>query len=658
MASLRRLRSGIRRFLARPAPVDWLLAAAFTFAAELEVLIRLPDLSREQELNGTAALALLGLAWWRRQPLVPSVLLAGSAVAEVAAGARMPMGVPQLALFLATYSLGAYAGNRELGLGALLPAATSVAIDALLPSPPVPLLNGLFWYVVFVTAGPVLIGRLVQGRSRLVAQLEKQRTALLAEREARAELAVTAERQRISRQLHDVVINSVDSLIADVAVVEADRGEKGLAALVRIESVARKALGEMRSLLGALRLPDAEPRLAPDGLPDSPTRMPTATRYRRAAARRMLAALARAPWTLLLAALTLAWFEAGIQSLVPSHGPRLLIGVSLIGIAAPIAWSRTRPLAAASACLLAVAAISRLLIPIPISGASAVLALYLPFAVAVFSGRRKALVGLAVCGVGFIGAYGLQAAPVLVLLGGAWLAGRLLGDRIRLAGELDATNRTLAEERDIRAYELVLEERLRVARDLHDVIGHTLMVVVLQAGAARRNWVTDRVRATRAIVSLAGVAREGLTELLASLQALEDRSSPLPAIPGLGDIDALVAQARAAGIRVDLSQESLPAPLSPEVELTAYRVVQEALTNVMKHAPRSATQVRIQARGGRLQVEVVNSGPLPGRPGHGSVGGQGLHGMAQRVALGGGELSWGRDEVGGFAVQARLPIPA
>jgi signal transduction histidine kinase len=182
------------------------------------------------------------------------------------------------------------------------------------------------------------------------------------------------------------------------------------------------------------------------------------------------------------------------------------------------------------------------------------------------------------------------------------------------------------------------------------------MVVVLQAGAARRNWASDRDRASRAIGSLANVARDALTELLASLLALDETSNPVPASPGLVDIDALVAQARAAGIRVELSQESLPAGLNPELELTAYRVVQEALTNVMKHAPRSATYVRIQARGERLQVEVVNSGPLTPRLGRGSRGGQGLSGMAQRVAAGGGELSWGRDTVGGFAVQARLPI--
>jgi signal transduction histidine kinase len=657
MARLRATRSRIRSFLAKPSPVDWLLAAAVTLAAELEVVIKLPHLSPGQQPSAVGALALLGLAWWRRQPLVPSVLLAGSAVVEVATGARMPMGVPQLALFLATYSLGAYAGNRALGVGALLPAATAVAIDGLLPTPLFPLVGALFWYVVFVTGIPILLGRLVRARTRLVTRLQEQRGALLAEREARATEAVTAERQRISRQLHSVVVHSVASLIADVAVAEADSGENGFAAVVRIESVARNALSEMRRLLGALRAQGAERQPAPDGPSGTPVlTVSIAPEPNGVRVRRHLAALGRAPWPVLLAALTLVWFEAGIQSSAPSHGSRLLIDVSLLGIAAPIAWSRTHPLMAAATCLLAVAAISRWLIPIPISGLdSAMLAVYLPFSVAAFSDRRGALVGLAICCVGFIGAYGFQA-PLLPILAGAWLAGRLLGDRTRLVAELEATNWTLAAERDRRAHQLMLEERLRVARDLHDVIGHTLMVLVLQTGAARSNWASDRVRAARAIVSLANVAREALPELLASLLALDDSSSPRPPIPGLADIDALVAQARAAGIRVELRKETLPAELNPELELTAYRVVQEALTNVMKHAPRSATHVRIQARDERLQVEVVNSGPLPPRLGRGSTGGQGLSGMAQRVAAGGGEFSWGRDALGGFAVQARLPI--
>ena len=644
---------GIRRL----SLVDWVLAGAFTIAAEIEVVMRLRPLSFEQELDAIAGLGLLGLAWWRRRPLVPILLLTASAVVQVRLGARIPMAVPQIAMVLATYSLGAYAGTLELAMGALLPTAMAAAINTLLAHPPVSLLSGLIWYAIFITGAPVLIGRLVRSRSILVGRLEQQRTALLAEREARATQAVTAERQRISRELRSVVIRSVDSLIADVAEADADRGEIGLAAVVRIEVVARKALGEMRHLLGALRGQDAKQpaqleaaHMAVDDLNAQPSPLV-------AMGGRTRAALARMPIPLVFALLVLVSLEAYIQGLIPANSPRFLIELSLIFVAAPIAWSRTRPLAAAAISLTAAAAISRLLIPIPIAGfQSVMLVIYLPFAVAVACAGRKAIVGLAICMLGFLATFGLTAAPALVFGFGAWLAGRLLGDRTRLARELEVTNRNLTEERDLRAYERVQEERLRVARELHDVIGHTLTVVVLQAGAARRNWEIDRDRATLALASLSGVAREGLPDLVANLHALHDNTSSLPPIRGLADIGDLVEQARAAGVQVALSQQTLPVALSPELELTAYRVVQEALTNVMKHAPRSPTHVRIQSLAGRVEVEVVNTKTLRAGRGVGAGDGQGLRGMAQRVTAGGGELSWGRNESGGFAVRARLPI--
>jgi signal transduction histidine kinase len=359
----------------------------------------------------------------------------------------------------------------------------------------------------------------------------------------------------------------------------------------------------------------------------------------------------------MLAALVFVFLEARVQDPGPWHNSRLLIDASLIGIAAPIAWSRTRPLAAATLSSFALVTVSRFVVPIPIDGLqSAVLALYLPFSVAAFSSGRRSLVGLVVCGAGFIGAYGVAAPPALVFGAGAWVAGRLLGDRTRLAHELEAINHSLMEERDLRAYELVLEERLRVARELHDVIGHTLTVVVLQAGAARRNWRSDRARATRALASLAMVARGGLTELLASLDTVGGSGNSAPAGLIFRDVEALIEQARSAGVRVTFVPETIPSIVNPRLELTTYRVVQEALTNVMKYAPKSQAQVRIRSTTGSLLVEIVNSGPV--RNGRGSVTrvGQGLPGMAQRVEANGGELRWGPDSSGGFAVRARLPV--
>src|ERR1700704_177283 len=198
--------AGVWRSVVRSLPVlasraDWLLAGAFTVSAELGVLMRQPHPAGEWRLKAIAALALLGLAGRRRQPLVPVALITGSGVASVIAGATTPMAVPQIALLLATYSLGAYAGNIQLGLGALMPTAMAAAIDLLLPKPPVPILSGIAWYAIFVTGAPVFIGRLVRSRSRLVQRLEQQRAALVAERDAGTSRAVIAERQLMSRQL-------------------------------------------------------------------------------------------------------------------------------------------------------------------------------------------------------------------------------------------------------------------------------------------------------------------------------------------------------------------------------------------------------------------------------------------------------------------------
>jgi signal transduction histidine kinase len=455
--------------------------------------------------------------------------------------------------------------------------------------------------------------------------------------------------------LHGVVIHSVDSLIADVAIAEADPGEVGVAAVLRIELVARKALRDMRTLLGQLHRHEAEKPLAPARASAAITHFEAESRPLPALASRLHAGLVMTPWPVILAGVVLVGFEAEIQGLGLSHTRSLLIDASLVAIAAPIAWSRTRPLAAAAISLIALCATSRLLVPIPISGSFVVLAFYLPFSVAAFSHRRMALIGLAAYSLGVIGAFGLQAPPAFVVGAGAWMAGRLLADRTRLARELEVINRNLADERDLRAYELVLEERLRVARDLHDVIGHTLTVVVLQAGAARRNWVADRARAARALASLAGVAREGLTELMTSLDAL-DEPAQMPARLVFRDVDALIEQARSAGVSVAFVPETLLAIVNPQLQLTTYRIVQEALTNVMKHAPRSRAQVRIRSIAGSLDVEVTNSGPMRDRHSDGARVGQGLPGMAHRVAANGGELRWGPVSTGGFTVRARLPI--
>src|SRR4029077_10252143 len=191
-----------------------------------------------------------------------------------------------------------------------------------------------------------------------------------------------------------------------------------------------------------------------------------------------------------------------------------------LAIAAPLVWSRRRPVAAAAASLAAATLFSAGLVPLALLFTPITIFLAWPFCVAAFSDRSWSLVGLGVCLIGLGSAFDLQnpslgdfayhAAAGFAIALGFWIAGRFAHDYARLAAQLKATNRDLAAERDLRAQHAVLEERARVARELHDVVGHTLTVIVIQAGAARRLWVSDRPRAEAALRAVAEIARGGL----------------------------------------------------------------------------------------------------------------------------------------------------
>src|ERR1700694_1748732 len=216
-------------------------------------------------------------------------------------------------------------------------------------------------------------------------------------------------------------------------------------------------------------------------------------------------------------------------------------------------------------------------------------------------------------------------------------------------------NQRLIQEREATAQQVVLEERVRVAHELHDVIGHSLTVIVLQAGAARRVWDTDRATALSALAALTRVARGGLTDLLQSLDSLDAMEQPIDR-PKLEEIQDVLEMARLAGACLELRVDGERARLSPAVEFAAYRVVQEALTNAMKHAPGCPVLVAIRYGHQAMALEGSNEWPVapPGGP-LTATGGHGLAGMQQRIRACGGTLEWGRQD-GAFSVQARLPV--
>jgi signal transduction histidine kinase len=238
----------------------------------------------------------------------------------------------------------------------------------------------------------------------------------------------------------------------------------------------------------------------------------------------------------------------------------------------------------------------------------------------------------------------------------AWLAGRGLRTRTRLTEELHeaAVQAREAHERD--AAQAAVEERRRIAREMHDVVAHSVSVMVVQAGGARRILEHDPRRAVEAAAHIEEVGRAALTEmrrLLGVLHHGEEEAGRAPQ-PTLRELDALVARSRAAGLPVTLVVEGEPQPLPPGKDLAAYRVVQEALTNALKHAGSAPTSVTVRWEASSLQLQIVDMGGTGMNGTNGS--GHGLIGMEERMRLYDGSLRAGPVAGGGFEVTARMPL--
>lgn len=240
-----------------------------------------------------------------------------------------------------------------------------------------------------------------------------------------------------------------------------------------------------------------------------------------------------------------------------------------------------------------------------------------------------------------------------IIVGTPWLAGRAYEGRQRRARELEERSAWLerAREADMRA--AVAEERARIARELHDLISHTVSVMGVQAGAAAAVLDSDPSRARASLRAIEQSARESVHELRRLLEVLRERGDPaeLAPQPGLGELDRLVEQLPTTGLRVDLRVDATGSRPQPGMELAAYRIVQEALTNVVKHARASSVVVTTRSNGRCLEIEVTDDGV--GAAGEPRLG-HGLIGMRERAALYRGSLEAGPRPEGGWRVLARL----
>jgi signal transduction histidine kinase len=253
-----------------------------------------------------------------------------------------------------------------------------------------------------------------------------------------------------------------------------------------------------------------------------------------------------------------------------------------------------------------------------------------------------------------------QSIEFLLPMAAAWFVGDAVAARRRYqAGLAEQAERERAVEAE-RARQEVRGERVRIARDLHDVVAHALAVVTVQAGVGRRLMEKRPEEAAAALESIEAIGRTAQEELRVVLGLLRDEGiseAALSPAPRLADLKDLVETVRASGTPVELHLADIGQQLSPALQLSVYRVVQEALTNVVKHAPRARARVDVAVSGAAVRVEVVDDGCADARreerhvlPGHG------IAGMRERIGAFGGSLAAGPSPEGGFRVLAEIPV--
>jgi signal transduction histidine kinase len=247
------------------------------------------------------------------------------------------------------------------------------------------------------------------------------------------------------------------------------------------------------------------------------------------------------------------------------------------------------------------------------------------------------------------------------IAGVAFLAGYVIRVQGRRTAELRERADRLERERETEARAAAAEERTRIAREMHDVVAHSLSVMVVQAEAAEAMLDVDPERARRPLAAVQETGRSALTELrrmLGVMREMADEGAALAPQPGLAGLDALVEHVRDAGLPVDLRVEGEPRALPPGIDLSAFRIVQEGLTNALKHAGPARAEVLV--RYGRRDLELVVRDDGRGHDPHANGGGHGLVGMRERVALYGGRIAAGPLPAPerGFALTATLPLDA
>ena len=349
---------------------------------------------------------------------------------------------------------------------------------------------------------------------------------------------------------------------------------------------------------------------------------------------------------LALFALVEIWWPGGFIGTGPIEGDKVILVPTALAMTLPLAFRRRWPLGT-ELVVFGAAALQEVLTTPPDGIAGVTALLIASYSVAAYSERRSAIVGL-------VGALALSLSShaedfvfAWVMISGAWGAGRIVRRQNLL---LEA----LARDQAARERAAVADERARLARELHDVVAHSVSTMVVQAEAGGSLLERDPAGAREAFDSITNSGRQALGELRRMLGLLRsaDGESTLVPQPGVAQLHALVEEMRGIGLPVELTIEGEPRPLSAGVDLSAYRIVQEALTNTLKHARPARARVTVRYHADDVELEVLDDGRGSV---NGSRRGHGITGMEERVRLYGGTLETGRSAHGGFSVRARLP---
>ncbi len=353
---------------------------------------------------------------------------------------------------------------------------------------------------------------------------------------------------------------------------------------------------------------------------------------------------------------------AGIDPRLDPADPLSVAATLVAGLS--LVWRRRRPVAAFAVfvtCCLVVTLTDHYI------GLLSVLLLFSLYSLAAHSRRRNGVAGLVLCLLVFIGLAVLDVPDLgtsdllqaCALLLTAWA----LGDAIRSRRIQQSERLRIAEQEAAAARELaaraVVEERLRIARELHDVVAHSMSLIAVQAGVGGHVIRTDVAAAERALEIIAETSRKALAQTRSMLGLLraEDADPAVSPLQGIDDMEDLVHDVRESGVDVSLTVSGAVRPLDTAIELTAYRIVQESLTNVLKHSGARQAQVTVAYVPGGVDVEVRDHGHggSPAPAGVGGPGGHGLVGLRERTRLLGGTLDYGALDGAGFRVAAHLP---